>query len=55
MVSRVQYRFNDVVEESLILVEGIDDARFCDAFLRFLSVNHVQIASVNGERNFAYS
>ncbi len=53
MVSRGAYRFNDVQSGSLLLVEGIDDARFFDAFLKSLSIGHVQIASVDGKDNFA--
>lgn len=53
MVSRGQYRFSDVESDSLLLVEGQDDARFFDAFLRWLNVSNIQIASVNGKGNFA--
>lgn len=53
MVRHDPYRFTDVVRDSLLLVEGRDDARFFDAFLRRLNILHVQIAAVNGKDNFA--
>lgn len=57
MVSRGQYQFSDVQSGSLLLVEGIDDARFLDAFLRHINKSHVQkshvqIASVGGAPKF---
>ncbi len=53
MVSLGRYQFRDVEGEALLLVEGADDARFFNAFLRQLNLCQVQIASVNGVNNFA--
>ena len=53
MVRHDPYRFADLLRDSLLLVEGRDDARFFDAFLRRLSISHVQIAVVDGKDNFA--
>ena len=52
MVSRGRYQFSDVQRDSLLLVEGIDDARFLDAFLRSIKKPDVQIATVGGTPNF---
>ena len=53
MVSRGRYQFVDVEGQVILLVEGTDDARFFDAFLRHLNISQVQIVSVNGADNFA--
>ena len=53
MIRRGPYQFIDVVSDSLLLVEGQDDARFFNAFLRQLSIPGVQIAAVDGKDNFA--
>ena len=53
MVSRSQYHFDNARSDSLLLVEGIDDARFFAAFLKSLGIDHVQIAAVGGKDNFA--
>ena len=53
MPPRSGYVFTDVEREGLLLVEGVDDARFCDAFLRNgLHNTNVQIAPVHGKDNF---
>jgi hypothetical protein len=52
MANRGPYHFDDVARGSLILAEGIDDARFLDAFLRVLGKSSVQIAEVKGVANF---
>ena len=53
MVSRGRSGFNDVENETLMLVEGNDEIRFFNAFLNFLNIEQVQIASVFGKDNFA--
>ena len=53
MVTRGRFGFNDVEGESLLLVEGNDEARFFNAFLNYLNVRRVQIATVDGKDNFA--
>lgn len=53
MVTRGRSGFNDVESETLMLVEGNDEIRFFGAFLNFLNVDQVQIASVYGKDNFA--
>ena len=49
---RGRYAFDDVRQETLLLVEGLDDARFFDAFLRYTGKSGYQIASANGRGNF---
>ena len=53
MVSRDPYRFSDVKGDSLLLAEGRDDARFVDAFLKWLNISGPQTAAVDGVDNFA--
>ena len=43
---------NEVVHDALLLVEGIDDARFCNAILRRLGRTNVQIVFVGSKSNF---
>ena len=53
MLRRRAFGFDGVESEALLLVEGIDDARFLDAFLkRELDRFDVQIAQVGGKDNF---
>ena len=53
MPLRGRFQFDDVASGALLLVEGIDDARFCNAFLRQgLQQTAVQIAQVGGNANF---
>ena len=52
MANRSPYHFNDVTSDSLILVEGIDDAKFVDAFLKGMGKGGVQIAEVKGVPGF---
>lgn len=52
MVSRPPYQFIEVQSDSLLLVEGIDDARFMDAFLKSMNKSGIQIARVGGTPNF---
>lgn len=53
MSRRGRFQFDDVVGDALLLVEGSDDARFCDAFLRRgLQQTTVQIVQVGGTANF---
>ena len=53
MSRRGRFQFDDVASDALLLVEGIDDARFCAAFLRQgLQQTSVQIAQVGGNANF---
>ena len=52
MVSRPPYQFIEVQSDSLLLVEGIDDARFMDAFLKSMNKSNIQIAQVGGKPNF---
>lgn len=53
MSRRGHFQFDDVASGALLLVEGIDDARFCDAFLRQgLQQTSVQIAQVGGTTQF---
>ena len=47
-----RYQFKDLELESLLLVEGINDARFFDAFLSALDITDVQIAQVGGKPKF---
>jgi hypothetical protein len=49
MPGRDSFRFNDVEGDALLLVEGIDDARFFTAFLQWLGKTNVQIAQVGGK------
>ncbi len=46
------FHFNEVKNDVLLLVEGIDDARFCNAILRRLGRTNVQIAFVGSKDNF---
>ena len=43
---------NEVVSDVLLLVEGIEDARFCNAILCSLKRKDVQISYVKGKDNF---
>ncbi len=52
MPRRNQFDFDDIESDALLLVEGIDDARFCAALLRHLNKPDVQIAAVRGTANF---
>lgn len=53
MPSKGRFQFDDVASDALLLVEGSDDARFCDAFLRReLQQTTVQIVQVGGTANF---
>ena len=52
MVSRGPYQFVEVRNSSLLLTEGIDDARFLDAFLNHINKSGIQIAVVEGKDNF---
>lgn len=53
MPRRTPFDFNDIESEALLLVEGIDDARFFRAFLRDgLNKTNVQVAQVGGNRGF---
>ncbi len=47
-----RFRFDDVEQGILLLVEGIDDARFFDAFLRSIPKVDVQVAAVGGRDGF---
>ncbi len=48
-----RYLFQGIEQEKLLLVEGIEDARFFDAFLRKgLGKAEVQVAKVDGKGNF---
>ena len=51
--ARRNFRFYGVERESLLLVEGNDDARFFGAFLRRLNLTGVQIAVVGDVNQFA--
>ena len=51
MVSSNRQRF-DLVQDSLLLVEGIDDLRFVGAFLRRLGKSNVQSVNVGGTPGF---
>ncbi len=47
------FLLNEVRRDAVLLVEGIDDARFFEAFLRWLGkTDDVQIAQVRGKPNF---
>ena len=49
MPSRGRFQFDDVTSDALLVVEGSDDAWFCNAFLRRgLQQAEVQIAEVGG-------
>lgn len=53
MSRKGRFQFDNVASDALLLVEGIDDARFCDAFLRKgLQQTSVQIAEVGGTPKF---
>lgn len=52
MPCRKSFQFKHVEQDALLLVEGIEDAIFFDAFLHSLGQTNVQIASVNGKDNF---
>ncbi len=52
MVSRLPYQFDEAQSHSLLLVEGIDGARFMDAFLKSINKSGIQIARVGGTANF---
>ena len=53
MVSRGPFQFGDVEKDKLLLVEGVSDARFFNAFLRDgLNQTNVQIAQVGGNQRF---
>ena len=53
MPPRNNFRLTDIEQESLLLVEGIEDARFFDAFLKQgLDKDNVQIVQVGGKDNF---
>lgn len=52
MPCRKSFQFKQVEQDALLLVEGIEDAIFFDAFLHSLGQTNVQIASVNGKNNF---
>ena len=53
MTTRGRFHFDEVNRDSLLLVEGNDDARFFAAFLKSLrNGNSVQIAMVGGKDNF---
>ena len=53
MPPRNNFRFTDVEQECLLLVEGIEDARFLDAFLKQgLGKDNVQLVQVGGKYNF---
>lgn len=51
MPCRKSFQFKHVEQDALLLVEGIEDAIFFDAFLHSLGQTNVQIASVNGKDN----
>ena len=51
--ARPYFQFSSVEQESLLLVEGNDDARFFRAFLRWLNLTGVQIAVVGDVNQFA--
>lgn len=53
MPTKTPYDFDDVTSDTLLLVEGIDDAKFFDAFLRRgLNAHNVQVARVGDKRSF---
>ena len=53
MPHRTRFGFGKVENESLLLVEGIDDARFFSAFLRnALNKTDVQVVQVGSKDNF---
>lgn len=52
MPEKPPFLFRDVEGETLLLVEGIEDARFFSAILRRLKRDDVQIARVGGRNNF---
>ena len=48
-----RFTLKDVVRDAVLLVEGIDDARFFEAFLGWLGkVDDVQVAQVGGKDRF---
>ena len=48
-----RFILKDVVRDAVLLVEGIDDARFFEAFLGWLGkVDDVQVAQVGGKDRF---
>ena len=51
MLNRGPFAFNDVERPSLLVVEGVNDARFFRAFLDWLSKPDVQVARVGGRDN----
>ena len=52
MPGKAPFVFDDVEGDVLLLVEGIEDARFFRAFLRWLGKIDVQIAHVGGKDEF---
>lgn len=47
------FDFNDVTSKALLLVEGIDDAKFFDAFLKDgLNAYNIQVVQVRSKDNF---
>ena len=52
MPGKAPFVFDDVEGDVLLLVEGIEDARFFRAFLRWLGKTDVQIAHVGGKDEF---
>ena len=53
MPTKTPYDFDDVTSDTLLLVEGVDDAKFFDAFLRHgLNAHNVQVARVGDKDSF---
>ena len=52
MPGRDSFTSDDVERDSLLLVEGIEDARFFAAFLRWLGQTDIQVAQVGGKPKF---
>ena len=52
MVTRGPFQFDDLKSDSLLVVEGIDDARFLNAFLKYIGIGYVQIAVAGGRDSF---
>lgn len=52
MPGKPPFHFDDVERETLLLVEGIEDARFFNVILHRLKRDNVQIARVGGKNNF---
>lgn len=52
MSAKRPFHFDDVKCDTLLLVEGIEDARFFNAILRRVERTDVQIADVRGKDNF---